>query len=99
MSLEIKNEEKVEKNDISEKEIQEFQKNLTAHIQAIMAANNEEIENNVHDYYFKSLNERINEHLINLEQKGEVLHVSAQSQQYFLEAMGELNDSTDNIDL
>ena len=28
MTLEIKNEEKVEKNDISEKEIQEFQKNL-----------------------------------------------------------------------
>ena len=53
MPLEIKNKEK---NDISEEEIQEFQKNLTAHIQAIMAANNEEIENNVHDYYFKSLN-------------------------------------------
>jgi plasmid maintenance system killer protein len=99
MSLEIKNEEKVEKNDISEKEIQEFQKNLTAHIQAIMAANNEEIENNVHDNYFKSLNERINEHLVNLEQKGEVLHVSAQSQQYFSEVMSELHDPADNTAL
>ena len=93
MSLEIKNEEKI---DISEEEIQEFQKNLTAHIQATMAANNEEIENNVHVYYIKSLNERINEHLINLEQKGEALHVSAQSRQYFSEVMGELHDSVVN---
>jgi len=37
------------KDSISEKEIQEFQKNLTAHIQSIMAANNEEIEDNIHD--------------------------------------------------
>ena len=40
MSLEIKNEEK---NDISEEEIQEFQKNLAAHIQATMAVNNEDL--------------------------------------------------------
>ena len=84
------------KIDISEEEIQEFLKILTAHIQAIMAAYNEEIENNVHDYYFKSLNERTNEHLINLEQKDEALHVSAQSQQYFSEVMGELHDSLVN---
>lgn len=51
MTLEIK----VDESNISDEEIQEFQKNLTEHIQSIMAANNEEIEDNVHDYHFKPL--------------------------------------------
>jgi hypothetical protein len=81
---------------ISEQEIQEFQKNLTVHIQLIMAANNKEFEENTHGD-LNSLNERINENLITAEQTGDGLHVSYPKQKYFLETMGEHSDITDNI--
>lgn len=82
---------------ISEKEIREFQKNLTAHIQSIMAANNKEIEENIHNNDLKSLNEKINDNLIAIKQNGEALHVSYPKQKYFLETMGEHNDITHDI--
>ena len=81
---------------ISEQEIQGFQKNLTVHIQLIMAANNKEFEENMHGD-LKSLNERINENLVAIEQNGKELHVSYPKQKYFLETMGEHSNIADDI--
>lgn len=87
-----------DKNETLEEQIKAFQQNLTEYLEREMLENQKEMKDNVHDFYLKSLDDRINEHLINLNQSGKILHTSDQDTEFFLEVISKYVSPMDNGD-
>ena len=67
--------------------IAEFQRNLQKAVNEKMLETEELISNNTHDMFLKSLDERINDFLIELEKKGQCLNVSDEGKELFQEVL------------